>query len=188
MRSRSVNDADSGIARDNLAAASSSMSYYMASNFLEVTKMLKLAIASAILLAATTVPALAEDVASKIIAMERAALDRSDKGDVKGFLEISAPDVVYQDPWLDKPLDGLDALTAYYAKFPADSAYHGVMQNAKVQVYDDIAVLSFHYISRAGTKKQLIWNTTEVYRKTGSDWRIVNTHWSLTKPLPQPLD
>jgi predicted Abi (CAAX) family protease len=29
------------------------------------------------------------------------------------------------------------------------------------------------------------WNCTEVYRRTGSDWHIVNTHWSLTKPLPQ---
>jgi hypothetical protein len=146
--------------------------------------MLKLAIAGAILLAAAVLPALAEDVTTKIIAMERAALDRSDRGDAKGFLEISAPDVVYQDPWLDKPLDGLGALTAYYARFPADGAYHGVMQHPKVQMYGDMAVLSFHYISRAGTKKELIWNTTEVYRRTGSDWRIVNTHWSLTKPLP----
>jgi hypothetical protein len=154
--------------------------------------MLKFAIAGALLLAAMppalAAPAPVEDVAARIIAMERAALDRSDKGDPKGFLEISAPDVVYQDPWLDKPIDGLEALTTYYTRFPADGAYHGVMQNANVQVYDDIAVLSFHYISRAGSKKEIIWNATEVYRKTGADWRIVNTHWSLTKPLPQPVN
>lgn len=150
--------------------------------------MLKLIVAGALLLAAMP-PALAgterEDVATRIIAMERAALDRSDRGDPVGFVEISAPDIVYQDPGLDKPIEGIEALKIYYKNFPAEGAYHGLMQNAKVQVYGDIAVLSFHYISRAGTQKEIIWNATEVYRKTGPDWRIVNTHWSLTKPLPQ---
>jgi Calcium/calmodulin dependent protein kinase II association domain len=154
--------------------------------------MLKFAITGLLLLAAMP-PAVAatapvEDVAAKIIAMERAALDRSDKGDAGGFLDISAPDVVYQDPSLDKPIEGVEALKTYYTKFPADGAYRGVMQNAKVQVFGEVAVLSFHYISRAGTAKELIWNATEVYRKTGSDWRIVNTHWSLTKPLPQKFE
>lgn len=149
--------------------------------------MLKFAVAGALLLAAMT-PVHAEDVTSAIIAMERMALDRSDKGDPGGFIEISAADVVYQDPALDKPIEGLEALKAYYAKFPADGAYRGEMQNAKVQVYDDIAVLSFHYISRKGTKKELFWNATEVYRKSGADWRIVNTHWSLTKPLLQTFE
>ncbi len=145
-------------------------------------------IMAAVALAAAVAPASAADVAATIIAMERAALDRSDKGDVKGFLEISAPDVVYQDPALDAPLIGLPALTAYYAKFPADGeTNHGVMSNANVQVLGDVAVLSFHYVSRAGTAKEIFWNCTEVYRKTDGNWRIVNTHWSLTKPLPQKL-
>jgi hypothetical protein len=61
-----------------------------------------------------------EDVASTITAMERAALDRSDKGDVGGFLDVSEPDVVYIDPFNDKPLYGRDALASYYAK-----AYEG---------------------------------------------------------------
>lgn len=143
---------------------------------------------AAIAVVAAAMPASAADVASTIIAMERAALDRSDKGDVKGFLEISAPDVVYMDPALDAPLIGLPALTAYYAKFPAGEPNHGVMSNANVQVMGDVAVLSFHYVSRAGTAKEIFWNCTEVYRKTDGNWRIVNTHWSLTKPMPQKLD
>lgn len=149
--------------------------------------MLKILIAG--LIAALTAPALAEDVSATIIGMERAALDRSDKGDVQGFLAISAPDVVYLDPALDAPLIGLPALTAYYSKFPAGGEpSHGIMSNAHVQVLGDVAVLSFHYVSAAGTKKQKVWNTTEVYRKTGREWRIVNTHWSLTAPLMQTLD
>jgi uncharacterized protein (TIGR02246 family) len=145
--------------------------------------MLKFALAAA-LLAAVTLPALADDAAAAIIAMERAALERSD---AKAFLEISAPDVVYLDPALDKPLEGLAALTAYYANFPAEEPSRGAMSNAKVQLLGDVAVLSFHYVSHIGSKKETMWNATEVYRKTGDTWRIVNTHWSLTKPLPQPL-
>ena len=52
----------------------------------------------------------------------------------------------------------------------------------------DVAVLSFHYVVRKEQKVSHEWNCTEVYRKTGADWRIVNTHWSLTKPLLQKLD
>jgi hypothetical protein len=148
--------------------------------------MLKFAL-TALIAAAAVLPARAEDVPATIIAMERAALDGSDKGDVKGFLAISAPDVVYQDPALDAPIEGLPALTAYYAKFPAGEAFHGVMSNTKVQVFDNTAVLSFHYVLTQHDKVVREWNCTEVYRKTSGDWRIVNTHWSLTKPLLQKL-
>ena len=146
--------------------------------------MLKLVLAGA-LMAAALMPAQAAAVAARIVAVERAALDRSDKGDVQGFLEISAPDVVYQDPALTAPLEGIAALAAYYAKMPAFEPMQGVMSNAKVQVLGEVAVLSFHYTVRRHEAVVREWNCTEVYRKSGEDWRIVNTHWSLTKPLPQ---
>lgn len=149
--------------------------------------MLKLGLA-ALIAAAAIVPARAQDVPATIIAMERTALERSDQGDVHPFLELSAPDVVYQDPTLTKPIVGLPALTAYYAKFPADtSGARGVMSNTEVQVFGSIAVLSFHYVVSRNNAVVREWNCTEVYRKTGSDWRIVNTHWSLSGPLLQKL-
>ena len=39
-------------------------------------------------------------ITAKIIAMEKAALDRWGQGDPSGFLEICAPDVVYFDPFI----------------------------------------------------------------------------------------
>jgi hypothetical protein len=57
-----------------------------------------------------------KDSGSLVLAMERAALDRSDKGDAEGFLEISHPDVVYFDPFLEKPIHGLVELSAYYRR------------------------------------------------------------------------
>lgn len=41
-----------------------------------------------------------DQLVSTIIDLERGALDRWGRGDPSGFLEISAPDVVYFDPFL----------------------------------------------------------------------------------------
>lgn len=48
-----------------------------------------------------------EKVASTIVGLEKAALERWGNGDPSGFLEISHRDVVYFDPFLDRRLDGL---------------------------------------------------------------------------------
>jgi Calcium/calmodulin dependent protein kinase II Association. len=145
--------------------------------------MLKSLLAAGLIAATITAPAPAEDVASTIIAMERAAFDKSDTGDVMAFVAISAPDVVYQDPSLTAPIKGIDALRAFYKNFPVDKdPIPGVMKNASVQSYGDVAILSFHFISRAASKHPVEWNASEVYRKTEAGWRIVNTHWSLTTP------
>lgn len=117
-----------------------------------------------------------EKIQSTIVAMERAALDRSDKGDAEGFLEISAPDVVYIDPTLEQPIHGRDALAAYYRQFTGAGANRGTMKNVRVQVAGDVAVLTFNYFTARN------WNTTEVYRRTKDGWRIIHTHWSYLKP------
>ncbi|HEY0283031.1 MAG TPA: nuclear transport factor 2 family protein [Rhizomicrobium sp.] len=153
--------------------------------------MQEFALAATLLMAVTAANAAAvstdKDVAAKIVAMERAALDRSDKGDVQRFLELSAPDVVYQDPALTKPIVGIEALTKYYKSFPSEASQTGEMVNSNVQVFGTIAVLSFHYIVRRDNTVIREWNCTEVYRQDGADWRIVNTHWSLTLPPGQKL-
>jgi hypothetical protein len=132
------------------------------------------------LLLLVAVPAAAQvsdqDVPSTIIAMERAALDRSDRGDAEGFLQISAPEVVYIDPSLHEPICGLDALTTYYHKVPVGEVHKGRMANARVQVVGDVAVLTFNYFTVRN------WNATEVYRRTKDGWRIIHTHWSYLAP------
>lgn len=126
------------------------------------------------------------DVPSTIIAMERAALDRSDKGDPQGFLEISDPEVTYFDPFLERPIHGLETLRAYYQKFSVPEGTAGEMSNSKVQVSGDVAVLTFNYAS-ATPQRVTRWNTTEVYRRGANGWRIIHTHWSYLKPqLAQP--
>jgi ketosteroid isomerase-like protein len=121
------------------------------------------------------------DVPATIIALERAALDRSDRYDPDGFLTLSDPGVVYIDPTLEQPIVGLENLRTYYKSFRGTGTpVRGEMLNAKVQVMGDTAVLTFNYRRTDG--KEPRWNATEVYRKTKDGWRIVHTHWSYIKP------
>jgi ketosteroid isomerase-like protein len=141
-------------------------------------------------MAANAAPASDEkDVAATIIALERTALDGSDRGDVARFLELSAPGVVYMDPWQEHPIVGIANLAAYYAtvfKLEAKPTVAGEMSNTYVQVMGDTAVLTFNYVMKKIDSGVIVrrWNTTEVYNKRGGTWRIVNTHWSFTQPKP----
>ncbi len=122
-----------------------------------------------------------QGVMATILGMERAALDRWGKGDPSGFLEISAPDVVYFDPFQLCRMDGIDALRRYY------DGIRGQVQidrdqiiNPKVQVIGDAAVLTFNFVSWSGDEQNR-WNCTEVYARREDQWRIIQTHWSFTK-------
>jgi hypothetical protein len=56
-----------------------------------------------------------------------------------------------------------------------------------VQISDDgkMAVLTFNFVSH-GNEGDMRWNTTEVYRlNKDKQWRIIQTHWSLTQPKLQ---
>ena len=114
--------------------------------------------------------------------MERIALERWNNGDPSGFLEISSRYVVYFDPFIDKRIDGIEALAQWYdtirGKIKVDR-YE--MPNPKVQVGVDLAVLTFNLASYSGEVVSR-WNCTEVYRlEPDQKWRIIQTHWSFSK-------
>ena len=123
-----------------------------------------------------------DDAAAAILALERAALDRWCAGDPSGFLEISAPDVVYFDPYLERRLDGLAALTEYYGSLRGKvfaSRYE--ITGARVQRVGEAAVLTFNFASFGEGGGAHRWNCTEVYRRDPGGWRIIQTHWSFTQ-------
>ena len=120
----------------------------------------------------------ASDTANHIIALERAALDRWGKGDPSGYLEINAEDVTYFDPFQEKRLDGLTALTALYEQIRGKVQIdRDEIVNPKVQLIGDTAVLTFQFISH-GSEGSLHWNCTEVYQRFAAGWKIVHSHWS----------
>ena len=124
------------------------------------------------------------DISATIIALEKAALKKWNQGDPGGYLDISADDVTYFDPFTEQRLDGLETLKKYYD--PIKGQIHAAkyeMLNPKVTATNDMAVLTFNLYSYEGDKVYK-WNCTEVYRlESKRQWKIVQTHWSFIKPL-----
>jgi ketosteroid isomerase-like protein len=122
-------------------------------------------------------------IAEQLLALEKSALVRWCAGDPSGYLEISAEDVVYFDPFIERRLDGLAALTAYYEALRGKiSAERFDILNPQVQAVRDMAVLTFNFVSFARDGSSFRWNCTEVYRRAGESWRIIQSHWSFTQP------
>ena len=120
-------------------------------------------------------------LAEEIIAMEKAALTRWGNGDPSGFLEISAPEVVYFNPYLASRLDGLDALTEDYERLRGTIFFDRFeLIKPLVQFGEDMVVLTFNYVSYRGEQSDH-WNCTEVYRKIMGAWKIIQSHWSYTE-------
>jgi ketosteroid isomerase-like protein len=121
-------------------------------------------------------------VADNIIALEKSALDRWCAGDPDAFLDLSAEEVTYFDPFRENRLDGHAALTQLYDSLRGqiDAPRHEMIE-PKVQVVGDAAVLTFRFVSWNGSEgARVAWNCSEVYRHGAEGWRIIHTHWSFT--------
>lgn len=123
-----------------------------------------------------------EDITTTIIELEKAALERWGNGDPEGFLEITAGDCVYFDPYVGSRIDGLPALKKYYEAIWGKIHFDRFeLLNPCVQMNRDLAVLTFNYVSYTGGNSDR-WNCTEVYRRGGKHgWEIIQTHWSYTE-------
>lgn len=123
------------------------------------------------------------DLSQKIIALERSAMDRWGKGDPDGFLEISADDVVYFDPFQERRLNGKAELKKLYDSLRGMGHIDRYeLLDPQVQCNESMAVLTFNFVSY-GNETVYRWNCTEVYRREpDGQWKIIQTHWSFTKP------
>lgn len=125
-----------------------------------------------------------EELSRKIIAMEKAALEKWNNGDPSGYLEIYAGDITYFDPFSQLRIDGYDKMKEMYDSIKGQiSVVKYEMINPKVQFTKDMAVLTFNLVSY--TKESVIkWNCTEIYKKeTGGQWKIIHNHWSFIRPM-----
>ena len=122
------------------------------------------------------------EIATTLLAMERAALDRWGKGDPSGYLETNSEDASYFDPFVEGRVDGLEALTALVEGVRGKIRIErDEIIDPRVQVIGDAAVLTFRFDSH-GSEGAMRWNCTEVYQRFGDGWKIVHSHWSFTKP------
>lgn len=116
-----------------------------------------------------------------LIDLELAALSRWCNGDPDGFLAICADDVSYFDPFISRRIDGLAALSRYYASLRGKIfAKRHEMRAPLVQAGGELATLSFQFVSWGDNGGEMHWNCSETYRLDPPGWRIIHTHWSLT--------
>ena len=129
-----------------------------------------------------------DTIAASILSLERGALDRWGRGDVEGYLDIYADDVSYFDPLTAARIDGLPAVADYIRPWAGKiqiPRYEIV--NPQVVTEGNIAVLSYNlvnYLHAADGSETLgtRWNSTQVYRRSDDQWRVVHVHWSFTRP------
>jgi hypothetical protein len=133
-------------------------------------------------------------IAEEIIALEKAGLDRWYDGDPGGPLELTAPSITYFDPWTPMRLDGRKALVDYAEPFAGQvHADRYEMLNPKVQLYGDIAILTFNLITYdrqddATEKIQNRWNATDIYHRTEEGWEVVHMNWSYMNKESETTD
>lgn len=127
-------------------------------------------------------------ITATILSLERRTNERWNSGDVEGALEIYADDVTFFDPITEKRLDGRPAVAEYFRTVWAGKVRIDRYEIINPQVVTDgaIAVLSYNLVNyfhapdgseKVGTR----WNSTQVYRRTGDQWKVVHVHWSFTK-------
>jgi hypothetical protein len=119
----------------------------------------------------------------KIIAKEKALLDRWKQGDTFGFIEAADTNITYFDPTLKERIDGIEKFRDYLSSFNGTFSFPSYeLLNPKVQMFSDVGVLTFNFVGHLNDGKTDGWNATEVYKLVNSDWKIVSSHWSHTKP------
>jgi ketosteroid isomerase-like protein len=131
--------------------------------------------------------------AAQIIQLERDALDRWGNGDTGGFLELYATNISYFDPLTERRIDGLATLADYYRPW-AGSIYipRFELLNPDVVVDGNIALLTYNlvnYVQDANGDEAVgsRWNSTTVYQRRGNAWKVIHSHWSVTrhKAIPE---
>jgi ketosteroid isomerase-like protein len=104
-------------------------------------------------------------------------MDRWAKGDPSGYMEILADDVTILSPNFDARLDGRAAALAYYEQLRGKvSIPKWEFLNPLVQPLGDGAVLTFNFVSYDASGAVMSrWNFSEVYRRAGARWEIVQS-------------
>ena len=127
-------------------------------------------------------------ITQTIISLEHRALNTWNKGDVEGQLKFYTDDVTFFDPITAKRIDGLPAVAEYFRTLWAGKVNipRYEMLNPQVITGTDLAVLTYNLVNYAyaadgSEKASTQWNSTQVYRRIGDQWRVVHVHWSFMK-------
>jgi ketosteroid isomerase-like protein len=149
----------------------------------------RLAIGGTVCAALLATPAIAgEDpkVAAEIMALARSQWAADIAGQpAERMMETVADDYTEFNGDYPTRIDGKAMSLAMAAIPPSTKSVYGDMQNAKVQVYGDTAILTYNYagITRASDGKTApsIAKSTRVYVRQGGKWMLVHANFA---PVP----
>ena len=86
-----------------------------------------------------------DSIAASIIELEKAALEKLNKGNPSGYLDIYADDITYFDPFQEKRFDGFKSVQTFYKSFEGTFYVEQYeMINPVVQITGEFAVLSYN--------------------------------------------
>ena len=126
----------------------------------------------------------AEEAEKAVIEKETEALDNWSAGNPKEFGVNAADDITYMDDiGAANRLSGLEACNEYFTSLDGMIPPHDYkIVDPKVQVYGNIAILTFQYHSSVDGQAGQPWKATSVYHYMDGDWKMVHANWSLIKP------
>jgi uncharacterized protein DUF4440 len=141
--------------------------------------MIRTSVALGVLLVAAFAPGADDPLLDELVALERSALDRWIKVDPGGYLDLYAPEVTYFDPFVERRIDGRDAMAERLAPMkgmanPVKDARYEIIA-PRVQRRGDVAVLTFNSVSygKVADRPEAVlarWNSTEVYARIDLGW------------------
>ena len=148
-------------------------------------RILLLAVVSVVALG---LPALADshdEIAKEVIALTKAQWAAEIAGkSIEAVDDIAADDYTEFNPNAPTRIDG-KALAMKVAEANADSSAKfvmGEMTNPKVQVYGDVAILTYNFIgavkNKDGVVEPNLAKSTRVYAKIGGAWKLVHANFA----------
>lgn len=125
-----------------------------------------------------------ESIATTIIELEKVALEKLNKGNPSGYLDIYADDITYFDPFQEKRFDGIESIETFYKSLEGTIYVEQYeMINPVVQIGGEIAVLSYNLVSHIGNDI-FREKCSEVYKQqTDKQWKIIHSHWSIVTSI-----
>jgi len=143
--------------------------------------MLKLVVSSLVL---AGMPATVfADAASEVIAITKAQWAAQMENDVSAAMKVLADDYTEFNPDAPIRLDGKALITRISEATALDSGrlVLAEMTNPHVQVYGDVAILSYNFVGMAksgdGEVNTFLAKSTRVYVKKGRDWKLVHANF-----------
>ncbi|WP_411816925.1 YybH family protein [Hyphococcus sp. DH-69] len=124
-----------------------------------------------------------DEIANAVMALAKSqwAAEMSGKS-AREQMQTVADDYTEFNPAFLTRVDGKAMITRVAAVESTEKTVFADMQNPKVQVYGDTAILTYNYAGMMkgpdGTVKPNIAKSTRVYVNMGDAWKLVHAHFS----------